>query len=115
MKFLVDAMLPRKLVAVLREAGFDARHVRGLKSGGLSDADIWETARASQEIVITRDKDFLPLAEISFGQKLVITRSGNTSREQVCKEFRECLQQLSEFEFSDTAVLELFSPDLPID
>ena len=58
MKFLVDAHLPRRLVYLLREMGFEAAHTLDLALGNRTpDSVINELSIREQYIVITKDAD----------------------------------------------------------
>jgi predicted nuclease of predicted toxin-antitoxin system len=57
-KFLLDANMPRSALALLRQHGHEAEHVRDLGMGADTDASIDDFARRSGLIVVTRDLDF---------------------------------------------------------
>jgi predicted nuclease of predicted toxin-antitoxin system len=60
MKFLVDAHLPRRLVYLLREAGFEAVHTLDLPLANRTpDSVINELSIREEYIVITKDADFV--------------------------------------------------------
>jgi predicted nuclease of predicted toxin-antitoxin system len=60
MKFLVDAQLPRRLVHLLREAGFEAIHTLDLPLGNRTpDAAINELSIREEYVVVTKDADFV--------------------------------------------------------
>ena len=59
MKFIVDAQLPRTLVAFLRDRGFDALHTKDLPHGNdTTDAQINALSIAESRVVISKDGDF---------------------------------------------------------
>lgn len=62
MRFLVDNQLPVALARWLAATGIQAEHVlnRGLERSG--DAEIWALAAAEGSIVVSKDDDFLLLA-----------------------------------------------------
>ena len=60
MKFLIDAQLPRRLVAPLRQAGLDAIHTLDLPDGNrTADRIINELSIKEQYVVVTKDSDFV--------------------------------------------------------
>lgn len=60
MNVLLDAHLPRRLVAVFRAAGHDAIHTLDLPDGNAtSDAEILAVAEREQRVVVTKDTDFV--------------------------------------------------------
>lgn len=58
MRLLLDANLSPRLVAALRDAGFDAGHVADIGLLSASDVEIFERAAADQWTVLTADTDF---------------------------------------------------------
>lgn len=58
MKFLIDNALPPRLSVLLREAGYDAFHVRDYRMQAASDGVILERARQEQRVVVSADTDF---------------------------------------------------------
>ncbi len=60
MKFLVDAQLPRRLVARLREVGHEAIHTLDLPLGNQTpDSIINELSIHEEYVVVTKDTDFV--------------------------------------------------------
>ena len=60
MKFLIDAQLPRRLAAQLRQAGLEAIHTLDLPDGNrTTDRVINELSIKEQYIVVTKDADFV--------------------------------------------------------
>ena len=79
MKFLVDAQLPRRLVARLREAGHEALHTLDLSRGNrTSDSDINELSIREGYVVVTKDADFVNSFLLQHRpHKLLLVSTGN--------------------------------------
>ena len=79
MKFLVDAQLPRRLCAWLREAGHDAIHTLDLPLGNRTpDTTVLEIAAREQRVVVTKDDDFVQSHLISGKpERLLLVTTGN--------------------------------------
>ena len=78
MKFLVDNQLPAALARLLASRGVDCRHVLDLDLGEATDSEMWNHATAHDCIVISKDEDFLYLANSpSATTRLVWVRIGN--------------------------------------
>jgi predicted nuclease of predicted toxin-antitoxin system len=79
MKFLVDAQLPRRLVARLREAGHEAIHTLDLPLGNRTpDSIINELSIREGYVVITKDVDFVNSFHLHRRpHKLLLISTGN--------------------------------------
>ena len=62
MRFLVDNQLPPSLARWLRDRGHDAEHVFESGLHVFDDRDLWARALADTRIVVSKDEDFLYLA-----------------------------------------------------
>ncbi len=81
MKFLVDAHLPRKLVAQFKALGHDALHTLDLpKANRTPDADIVAQADADERVVVSKDADFVH-AHTATGHpaRVLVVATGNIS------------------------------------
>jgi len=85
MKFLVDAQLPRRLCAWLREAGYDAIHTLDLPLGNRTpDTALLDIATREQRVMVTKDDDFLQSHLISGNpEKLLLVTTGNVSNAEL--------------------------------
>jgi predicted nuclease of predicted toxin-antitoxin system len=80
MKFVVDAQLPPMLARWLRQAGHEAQPVREIGLREAEDFDIWRHALAAGAVIVTKDEDFVGLAQQMVSGPVVIwLRVGNTS------------------------------------
>ncbi|NJP07588.1 MAG: DUF5615 family PIN-like protein [Chloroflexaceae bacterium] len=79
MNVLLDAHLPRRLVAIFRPAGHDAIHPLDLPDGNAtSDAAILAVADREQRVVVTKDTDFLDALLLQgWPEKLLLITTGN--------------------------------------
>lgn len=89
MKFLVDAQLPIRLAAFLRDAGHDVLHTSDLACGNAStDAEVVEVADTQERVVITKDRDFRDGHLLKGSpRKLVVVATGNISNDTLLKLF----------------------------
>ena len=62
MKFLVDNQSPPALALYLRKKGLDCRHIADVGLVKASDAALCKYAGEENRIIITKDEDFLYLA-----------------------------------------------------
>ena len=81
-------MLPRDLVALLRQLGHEANHVHSLGVMGTSDDGIWKIAEDSRSVVISKDSDFERMAERSSFAQLIHLKKGNQSTAQLLEDFK---------------------------
>jgi predicted nuclease of predicted toxin-antitoxin system len=58
MQFLIDAQLPPVLVHLFQKRGHAAQHVSELLALNASDAEIFDLAKNSVSVVVTKDDDF---------------------------------------------------------
>jgi predicted nuclease of predicted toxin-antitoxin system len=62
MRFLVDNQLPPALATWLRDQGHDSLHAFDVGLAHLDDRTLWAHAAADDRIVVSKDEDFLYLA-----------------------------------------------------
>jgi len=79
MNFLVDAQLPRKVCALLRDAGHDVTHTLDLPLGNRThDSAILDIAERENRVVVTKDDDFVQSYLVSGRpEKLLLIATGN--------------------------------------
>ena len=58
MRLLIDNALSPQLAAQLREAGYDAVHLRDLASPSVPDAVVFDLAVREERVVVSADTDF---------------------------------------------------------
>jgi predicted nuclease of predicted toxin-antitoxin system len=85
MKFLVDAQLPRRLAYRLNESGHEALHTLDLPDGNATpDRTICALAAEQQQIVVTKDMDFVDSFLLHrMPPKLLTITTGNISNSQL--------------------------------
>jgi predicted nuclease of predicted toxin-antitoxin system len=78
--FLVDAQLPPALARWIEHQGHQAIHVVDIGLAEASDAVLWEHARTSSAVIISKDEDFVDHWLLSSAPvPLVWIRKGNCS------------------------------------
>ena len=78
MKFLVDNQLPTALARFLASRGVECQHVLDIDLGGATDTAIWDYASRNDCVLISKDEDFLYMANVpSAKARLVWVRIGN--------------------------------------
>jgi predicted nuclease of predicted toxin-antitoxin system len=96
MKFLVDAQLPRGLVAHLRRAGVEAIHTADLPDGNrTTDRVINKLSINEQYIVVTKDSDFVESFFLSREPlKLLLISTGNIGNHELETLFMSSLERM---------------------
>ena len=78
MKFIVDHQLPAALARWLSARGADAVHVQDIGFDATPDVGIWERAISEARVVVSKDEDFLHLANrVGDTGRLLWVRMGN--------------------------------------
>jgi len=85
MKFLLDAMLPRRLARRLTALGRDAVYTLDLPFGNrTSDRDIRALADRNGRVVVTKDADFVSSHVISGSPvRLLLVSTANTGNDEL--------------------------------
>ncbi len=98
MKFLVDAQLPRRLVAELEQLGFQATHTLDLASGNrTTDQALIALSLSEQSIVVTKDSDFVKSFLLKREPwKLLLVSTGNITNSELLRLFRLNIRQLAD-------------------
>jgi predicted nuclease of predicted toxin-antitoxin system len=93
--FLVDAQLPPDLARRLTERGHPSEHVNRIGLGVKSDADIWRYAASNHAVLVTKDEDFVVLAEREpIAAQVVWIRIGNISNVALWRAFDPLLGEI---------------------
>jgi predicted nuclease of predicted toxin-antitoxin system len=71
MKFLIDNALSPIIAQGLRDAGFEAIHVRDIGMHSASDSSIFKFALQNDQIIVSADTDFGTLLSIGRYSKLL--------------------------------------------
>jgi len=81
MRFLVDAQLPPALARWIESQGHVAEHVVDLGMADASDRSIWQVAKQTGTVIVSKDADFVTLTTLEDkGPPVVWIRIGNTRR-----------------------------------
>lgn len=108
MKFLIDNQLPKVLAEHLRARGQDCQHVLDAGLADASDTSIYRYAEAEERILISKDEDFLYLANQPKSKiKLVWVRLGNCRTTALLAAFDRFWPTLESFFASDERIVEI--------
>lgn len=105
---LTDENISPRVVAFLRETGFNVRDIKEMRKYGISDKKVLEIAHAENRIIITHDSDFGMLA-INQGvpfTAIIYIRLKIPSADSVINALRKFLQTDIEISKSMLAVIE---------
>lgn len=95
MKFLVDNQLPADLARFLSSHGHDAQHVLDLQMDEANDPDIWNHAGSQGRALVSKDQDFLHLANRPGAVgAFVWVRLGNCRKQALLAAFERTLPAL---------------------
>jgi len=79
-KLLLDENLSERLLPLLREAFPGSTHIRLLGLGGVDDRAVWDEARSSGSVLLTKDDDFLGMSmSLGWPPKVICLAIGNAS------------------------------------
>lgn len=109
MHLLFDEQLSEELSLLLRDVFLDSLHVRQLGAGGASDSAVWQLAKDSGCLLVTKDEDFHRLSILRGAPpKVVWLRLGNCTTEDVARLLRHHVADLQTFaEQSEATFVEL--------
>ena|SRR5215216_3553175 len=98
MKFLIDAQLPRRLAAELKQAGFQATHTIELPEGNrTTDQALIKLSIASQLVLVTKDSDFVQSFLLKREPwKLLLVSTGNINNDDLKTLFQRNVHQIAE-------------------
>ncbi|HEX3675019.1 MAG TPA: DUF5615 family PIN-like protein [Rhizomicrobium sp.] len=95
MRFLIDAQLPPRLVATLRDAGHEAEHVFDVGLFKAPDIEIWRYAGRIGAAIVTKDSDFVAIRDTATGGATVVwLRFGNTTNEALERLLMKALPEI---------------------
>lgn len=95
MKYLIDNQLPPALAQHLRAQGLECVHVADLALDQATDREIWKYAAANGYAVVSKDEDFLHLANADpTGPSFVWVRLGNCRKAALLAAFDRVLVSL---------------------
>jgi predicted nuclease of predicted toxin-antitoxin system len=102
-RFLIDAQLPPGLARRLTSRGYPAEHVTRVDLGVATDHAIWRYAARNGFALVTKDEDFVALANRgTSGPQVIWIRIGNISNDALWRaidpQLDEIIQALAEGE-----------------
>lgn len=108
MRFLVDNHLPPSLARWLRDRGHDAEHVFESGLHLVDDRDLWARALADSRIIVSKDEDFLYLAnQPNAAGRFLWVRLGNCRNDALLTAFARSLDTIVTAFDSGEPVVEL--------
>jgi predicted nuclease of predicted toxin-antitoxin system len=110
MKFLVDNQLPAALAKWLTQNGWEAKHVLDTRLNDSDDTEIWEYARKSGCVVISKDEDFSNRAALQSDVQVVWVRLGNCRNTALMAAFERNMPSLISALRGGASVVELWGP-----
>jgi predicted nuclease of predicted toxin-antitoxin system len=97
-KLILDQNLSYRLVAMLQPIFADVQHVRPLGMAEAKDTDIWNYAKLTRSVVVSKDSDFFPYALLSPPPpKFIWVNIGNASTEDIYDLIRERHLEIVDF------------------
>ena len=95
MNFLVDNQLPDALCKFLTSRTHQCQHVLHLKMDESSDTEIWNYVLKTKEILVSKDEDFLHLANRPGDTgKFLWVRLGNCRKQELLAAFDKQLLRI---------------------
>jgi predicted nuclease of predicted toxin-antitoxin system len=108
MKLLVDNQLPVQLARYLCERGHDCAHVLDLRWHEATDLDLWNRCIRQQRILISKDQDFVFLANRPDDVgRLIWLRMGNCRNDNLIRVFEGIHGTLAECFASGQRIVEV--------
>lgn len=96
-RFLIDAQLPPGLALQLTARGYPAEHVNRINLQIASDGAIWRHATKTGATLITKDEDFVALADRKrTGPQVVWIRVGNIGNNALWRAIEPILDEIIE-------------------
>jgi predicted nuclease of predicted toxin-antitoxin system len=107
-RFLVDNQLPAALARYLTARGVECAHVLDVDLGDAADAEIWAYAVANSAVVISKDEDFLYLANRSApSARLIWVRLGNCRTKALLAAFESAWPKIESAMAAGDRIIEL--------
>lgn len=95
MMFLIDNQLPEALSRFLKSQNLNSVHVAEVGLDEASDQKIWQYAKSSGAVIISKDEDFFHLAcSDPEGAALIWVRLGNCRKQELLTAFSQSLSQI---------------------
>jgi predicted nuclease of predicted toxin-antitoxin system len=96
LRFIVDAQLPPALCKLIADFGHTAQHVFDLGLNGTQDRLIWNHAKATACVVVTKDNDFVSFSILDANPPpLVLIRIGNMRRVNLLVRMQDAMPRIA--------------------
>ena len=97
MRLLIDNQLPVALAQRLSELGHDAQHVAQVGLDEAADVDVWRHATADERVLVSKDEDFVYLANRQNDRgRLIWVRLGNCRKAPLLDAFERALPAIED-------------------
>ena len=94
---LLDENLPDRIAEVLRRQGIEVVHVGSVGLAATADKLIWTEALARDQVILTKDSDYLDLAATTNKGRVILLATGNMRMRQLCEYVESRGAVISEF------------------
>lgn len=95
--FLIDEQLPPSLAFLFSAKGHRAEHVRRIGLDGATDTIVWERAKHTNAVLVTKDEDFISLSRLDpQSPQIVWIRLGNVSNSALVRKIEPLFERIIE-------------------
>ena len=111
-RLLLDENLSERLLPLICGSFPESSHLRLLGLGGADDLTLWERARSEDEMLVTKDEDFLRLSvSRGFPPKVICLAIGNASNGDTAALLLDHVDAIEAFSTHPEAGFLLLSPE----
>ena len=110
MKLLFDENISYQIVKKIKETFPESAHANTIKSGKITDLEIFSYAKKNNLLIVTHDEDFIELQLVyGYPPKIIWLRAGNTSTQNIMLKLEEKKDEiLSLFNNPEIGLIEIY-------